>query len=177
MQEPTESSTNVIVKKEYVSDFESRLKTVEETLRRHDEMLNGHFPTYAAQRDEPSASPQGHHVPPPATMISRDSIQLNASELQDLPAEETVTDGMAMSFVEEFDSVFFGPSSNIAFTRHILRAMASRNITQPKVSKYHNNQSLNSGILDYSRPPSPTSPDRPALPTPAMFELPPVAEM
>lgn len=175
--EPTESSTNVIVKKEYVSDFESRLKTVEETLKRHDDLLIGHFPTYSLPTDPSRATPRGNRqVPLPETM-TRESIQLDATELQDVPAEEMVTDGMAMSFVDEFDSVFFGPSSNIAFTRHILRAMASRNITQPKTFKTDNRPALDSGILDYSRAPSPSSPDDVPLSTSDIFELPAVSEM
>lgn len=174
--EPTEASTNVIVKKEYVSDFESRLKNVEEMLRRHDDLLVGHLASCSGKTDATSASPRSSRQALPFN--SRESIQLNASELQDIPAEETVTDGMAMSFADEFDSVFFGPSSNIAFTKHILRAMASRNITQPKNLKSKHHRSLmDGGIVDYSRPASPNTPDAPLQATPAVFELPPVAEL
>ena len=176
--EPTDSSTNVIVKKEYVSDFESRLKTVEDMLKSHQDLLVGHLSWCSARPDLPATSPRGgRHAPLNVTTV-RDSIQLDASELQDIPEEETVTDGMAMSFVDEFDSVFFGPSSNIAFTRHIIRAMASRNITQPRTFKAQGKRSLlESGILDYSRPASPTSPDAPLRPEPASFELPPIIEL
>lgn len=178
--EPTEASTNVIVKKEYVSDFESRLKNVEEMLRRHDDLLIGHLASCSGKGDQqatgsPHSARQAH---PFNAMTSRESIQLDASELQDIPAEETVTDGMAMSFVDEFDSVFFGPSSNIAFTKHILRAMASRNISQPKNTKHKKHRSLmDGGIVDYSRPASPNTPDAAIQSPPAIFELPPVAEL
>uniref|UniRef100_A0A0B7JQX4 Xylanolytic transcriptional activator regulatory domain-containing protein n=1 Tax=Bionectria ochroleuca TaxID=29856 RepID=A0A0B7JQX4_BIOOC len=40
-----------------------------------------------------------------------------------------MTDGMALSFVNEEDCGFFGPSSNIAFMRHIFRAMSKKGIT------------------------------------------------
>lgn len=177
--EPTEASTNVIVKKEYVSDFESRLKGVEEMLRRHDDLLIGHLSSCSGRQDAHASSPRSaRQAPPFNALTSRESIQLNASEIQEIVAEETVTDGMAMSFVDEFDSVFFGPSSNIAFTKHILRAMASRNITQPKNLKSKKHRSLmDGGIIDYSRPASPNTPDASSQPTPAIFELPPVAEL
>ena len=178
--EPTDSSTNVIVKKEYVSDFESRLKNVEDVLKRHDDMLIGHLSACSSHPELPSISPQaGRHIGHMST-VSRESIQLDVSELQDLPAaEEAITDGMAMSFVDEFDSAFFGPSSNIAFTRHILRAMTSRNINQPKTFKAQTNRALlESGILDYSRPATPTSPETQGQRfNGAIFELPSVAEL
>lgn len=169
----------MIVKKEYVSDFESRLKNVEEMLRRHDDLLVGHLSSCSGKADMHATSPHNsRHAHPFNALTSRESIQLDASELQDIPAEETVTDGMAMSFVDEFDAVFFGPSSNIAFTKHILRAMASRNITQPKNFKSKNHRSLlDGGIVDYSRPASPNTPDAPFQSTPAIFELPAVTEL
>ena len=173
--EPTDSSTNVIVKKEYVSDFETRLKSVEEILKRHDDMLIGHLSACSGRALPSSTTPRDNVQ---NALVSRESIQIDASELQDLPAEETLTDGMAMSFVNEFDSAFFGPSSNIAFTRHILRAMASRNITQPRTLTVHGNRPLiESGILDYSRPTSPSSPYTSAKSLGAVFELPPVVEL
>lgn len=176
--EPTEASTNVIVKKEYVSDFETRLKNVEEILRRHDDLLVGHLSSCTGKVNAAIASPQSSRHAVFNARTSRDSIQLDASELQDIPAEEAITDGMAMSFVDEFDSVFFGPSSNIAFTKHILRAMASRNITQPKNFKTKKHHSLlDGGIVDYSRPASPNTPDAPLLSPAAIFELPAVPEL
>ena len=176
--EPTEASTNVIVKKEYVSDFESRLKSVEEVLRRHDDLLLGHLSSCSGKADVPVTSPQSSRHAHFNARTSRESIQLDASELQDIPAEEAVTDGMAMSFVDEFDSVFFGPSSNIAFTKHILRAMASRNITQPKNFKTKKHRSLlDGGIVDYSRPASPNTPDATMLSPTAVFELPAITEL
>ena len=173
--EPTDSSTNVIVKKEYVSDFESRLKGVEDLLKRHDDLLIGHLSACSKHAQQSSKSPReaGSNL-----ATSRESIHLDASELQDLPAGDAITDGMAMSFVDEFDSAFFGPSSNIDFTRHILGAMAARNITRPRtLSVQGNRPQIASGILDYSRPASPTSPLAPVPSKPATLELPAVGEM
>ena len=179
--EPTDSSTNVIVKKEYVSDFETRVKSIEKMLKRHDDLLTGHLSASSARPEQSSSSPQdGHSAALNATMAtSRESIQLDTSELQDLPAEETVTDGMAISFVDELNSAFFGPSSNIAFTRHILGAISSRSTTQSETFTSHVNRSgLDSGMLDYSRAPSPTFSNTPTPihSLPSAFELPPVAE-
>ena len=179
--EPAESSTNVIVRKEYVSDFETRLKDVEAMLKRHDDLLTGHLaacaePARQAIEGPPSPEPVGRprkasgqrkasepvavesdfKAPP---MKKDDSIKLKSSDLQDLPSEELVTDGMAMAFADENDYAYFGPSSNIDFERHILRAMVAHNITNPKTfSVSHGGRALlNSGMLNYSRPPSPTS--------------------
>ncbi|CAG9939071.1 unnamed protein product [Clonostachys rosea f. rosea IK726] len=49
--------------------------------------------------------------------------------IEDAPTEQSMTDGMALSFVNEEDCGFFGPSSNIAFMRHIFRAMSKKGIT------------------------------------------------
>ena len=176
--EPTDSSTNVIVKKEYVSDFEARLKMVEDLLRRHDDLLTGHLSACSTQPEHVSTSPQDD--PASNSNEHRDRIQLNASELQDLPAEETVTDGMAMSmsFEDEQGSAFFGPSANNSFTRSIIRAMASHNLTQPKTLNVPESRSVvDGGILNYSRPPSPTSPEMPLGSMSNMYELPPLGEM
>ncbi len=175
--EPTESSTNVIVKKEYVSDVDTRLKVVEDLLRRHDDLLRGHLSSCHTEPSSQSGSSPVKHLPPRPSMPMRDSIQVDVSELeQDHATEETLTDGMALSFVDEMNTAFFGPSSNIAFTRHILRAMA-RSINQPKPPP---TQRASGGILDYSRAPSPSSPDLVGVPASSgfnMYELPPVAEM
>ena len=105
---------------------------------------------------------------------THESIQLDAAELQqDQATEDNLTDGMALSFVDETVSSFFGPSSNIAFTRHIRRAMA-KSIAQPKRTSVDGG-----GMLGYSRAPSPNSPEEPgaSLAKANALELPPVVEM
>lgn len=166
---------------EYVSDVESRLKIVEDLLRRHDDLLLGHL---SACRADPAVSPnalssvQTKTTPGRSEAPGRSSIQLEASELQqDQITEEHLTDGMALSFVDETQSAFFGPSSNITFTRHILQAM-SRSIAQPKFSRTKGT-SLNGGMLGYSRAASPNSPQEPgkSLMKSSALQLPSVAEM
>jgi hypothetical protein len=52
-------------------------------------------------------------------------IAVDGDDLQDPASSEDDTDGMgAIIFTDEEDCGFFGPSSNIAFTRHISRAVA-----------------------------------------------------
>ena len=94
--ESLESSANVILPKDHITDLEQRLKHVEALLARHDDLLTGHL------------APCATHATP---------VEV------DEPAEET--DGMAITFVDERASAFFGESSNITFIRHLLRAMAA----------------------------------------------------
>ena len=165
-----------LTKARYVSDFDSRLKTVEDMLKRHHDLLIGHLSACAGEPK--SILLENGNGSKGQIEASRGSIQLHASDLQDLPAEETVTDGMAISFVDDVDSAFFGPSSNIAFTRHILGAMVSSNITQPRTLTINGNRSqLESGIVDYTRQSLPSSPSAKILSPQAVFELPPLEEM
>ena len=166
--EPAESSTNVIVRKEYVSDFETRLKGVEDMLKRHDDLLTGHLAACSAPQPQPEQQqrkPSRRKASAPVAVESDikapplkkdDSIKLKSSDLTDLPAEELLTDGMAMAFADENDCAYFGPSSNIDFERHILKSMVAHNITNPKTfSVSHGGRALlSSGMVNYSRPPS-----------------------
>lgn len=93
------------------------------------------------------------------------------------------TDGMgSIGFSEEDDSVYFGPSSNIAFTRHIVRAITATINNQPPIAtpSSQGGMILDSHILHVSRPPSPANrrsdyPDEDGDPE-ALFILPPEEE-
>lgn len=159
--------------------MDTRLKVVEDLLRRHDDLLRGHLGDCqtepASQTGSSPVKRFAHHAP----NGSRDSIQLYTTELeQDRVPDEALTDGMALSFVDEMNTAFFGPSSNIAFTRHILRAMA-RSINRPKAPPTTHRASMSGGMLDYSRAPSPSDDDVPVAPKAKNnpYELPPVREM
>jgi hypothetical protein len=69
------------------------------------------------------------------------------------------TDGMgSVSFSEEENTGFFGPSSNISFTRQIVRAVKATLRSQPlqQVRGYRNDEHQpQSQMLHVSRPPSP----------------------
>lgn len=93
----------------YMSRFEQRLNFLEDTVRRHDGLLQN---TEAApiHRDEGG---QPRHNTASSSESSRhvrfgNEISLDAAELQELPPEEALTDGMAVTFVNEEDTAFFG---------------------------------------------------------------------
>lgn len=67
------------------------------------------------------------------SLARHESITVHPDGIQD--PSESMTDGMAISFVDDEDCGFFGPSSNMAFMRHIFRAMSTRGIaSQPSPS-------------------------------------------
>jgi len=78
---------------------------------------------------------------------------------QETTAMKDPTDGMgAIVFTDEEDSGFFGPSSNIAFTRHISRAVARVSHISHVWSTpgTQDSMALEGGLMSVSRPPSPT---------------------
>ncbi|KAJ1326031.1 transcriptional regulatory protein GAL4 [Microdochium nivale] len=101
------SAANVIVPKDAFADVESRLHVLEEMVNRHNELL-----TSQSIRSVDSGISLGHNVVNP---------KQHAQELE--VEQEDDTDGMAISFVDEKDQGFFGPSANISFMRIILRSM------------------------------------------------------
>lgn len=138
--EPSESSTNVIVRKEYVSDLTNRLAKVERLLQRHDDLLNGYFSACANLGIAPSAPGSVSH--PFFTFGNRadDNLDLHASALEEPGTEESRTDGLAIIFVEENTSMYFGESSNIQFTRLLLRAIAVVRKSPPSVQAVVENE-------------------------------------
>lgn len=123
-----DSATNVIVRKEYVSDLEQRLKDVESLLQRHDDLLAGHLsactPKTGSQRD----THRGNHPSVSLPYRQGEEIELDADGLEDSAGErdeEPGTDGLAITFVNENASVYFGESSNIQFVRYLLRAIST----------------------------------------------------
>ncbi|KAK0642796.1 Thiamine repressible genes regulatory protein thi1 [Lasiodiplodia hormozganensis] len=132
------SSSNVIVGKEYLSDLESRLERVEARL-------------FAAANGElhgdqigsrPLLSPTNSSInaAPPQATASEEDEGGTGTEISDprnitppitfqfehrSDEAEGATDGIgSISFADEEDSAFLGPSSNIAFMRHLGPALA-----------------------------------------------------
>ncbi|KAK0388792.1 hypothetical protein NLU13_5035 [Sarocladium strictum] len=123
--EPGESAANVIVRKEYMSDLDSRVSNVEQIVQRLNYVLEGHLSACAgnAQYRPSNALPP---VPPPAAAPEQDQDRESlprATGLEEPPDEDATTNGMAMTFIEEQTSAFFGGSSNINFTRLLLKAV------------------------------------------------------
>lgn len=121
-----ESSTNIIVRKEYVTDLEQRLKKVEQSLQRHDDLLTGHLsacmPIRQRRPDYVESSYREENT------VSVDGVHIEASVLDSTETEsesEARTDGLAITFVDEQAAAYFGESSNIAFVRYLLGAFSS----------------------------------------------------
>lgn len=112
--EPSDASTNVIVRKEYMSDLDQRVIVLENTVKILSQKLDGHLDDRA---HHPSLSS--------AATVPADVENSRATDLEEPQDENAPTDGMAMIFVEEKTSSYFGESSNIDFTRLLLRAIAA----------------------------------------------------
>ncbi|OJJ04195.1 hypothetical protein ASPVEDRAFT_136194 [Aspergillus versicolor CBS 583.65] len=119
--EPSDASTNLLVRKDYVSDLEQRLKDVECVLQRHDDLLTGHLASCAANKEEASSVRIGS-----VSTVGQvqDGIHLNALNMEDPGSDDTKTDGLAIEFVDEPTPAFYGDSSSIVFTRCLLEAMS-----------------------------------------------------
>ncbi|KAF5636860.1 transcriptional regulatory [Fusarium sp. NRRL 25303] len=136
LYEPGDSATNVIVRKDYVSDLEQRVSSVEHNLQRLNDVLKGHL----SPCNNTNASPchhgninVGHSMPSPAPTAptkasasapSQAGTGTCATSLEEPQDEEGIPNGMAMTFVEEKTSAFYGEASNINFTQQLLRAIA-----------------------------------------------------
>lgn len=122
MYEPSDSSTNVLVRKEYVSDLEQRLKDVERALQRHDDLLTGHLSACSANNDDAYIGRRGNRLSFSNVGQVKDGIHLDALSVETPDSDDTKTDGLAMEFVHEPTPVFYGDSSTIVFTRCLLQA-------------------------------------------------------
>lgn len=123
--EASESSTNIIVAKEYVADLETRLRKMERALLRHDDLLLGHLtacvppttamPFRSALADEPD---------------NQDNDDNDDDGAEDQPQG---TDGLAITFVDEQTPVYFGESSTIRLVRTLTDAMSAIwNVSKPQ---------------------------------------------
>ncbi|OAA72016.1 Transcription factor [Akanthomyces lecanii RCEF 1005] len=121
-----DSTTNIIVQKDYVSGLEQRLKKVEHVLQRHDDLLTGHLSACAPGRERYEELPGG---PLPLRGANfNDGIEIDASVIESGDSEseaEARTDGLAITFVDERAAAYFGESSNIGFVRYLLASVSS----------------------------------------------------
>lgn len=121
-----DSTTNIIVQKDYVSGLEQRLKKVEHLLQRHDDLLTGHLSSCAI-RDPYEEEPPGS-VLPLREAPGGEGIEIDASVIDSDDSEsetEARTDGLAITFVDERAAAYFGESSNIGFVRYLLGSVSS----------------------------------------------------
>lgn len=147
-----ESSSNIIVPKDYVNVLEKRLKQVEGLLQRHDDLLTGHLSSCS-----PGLSEQDHRRDATSSISGIQAFS-GVPELSNgnEDAEEAATDGLAITFVDEQASAYFGQSSNICFTRYLLKAASSIwNIKQPQnlstgAGKHSTGQETSIAVAEYS---------------------------
>ncbi|KAI1852938.1 hypothetical protein JX265_012966 [Neoarthrinium moseri] len=157
--EASESSTNLIVPKDFVGDLADRLKALEERVARHDAALAEHAihvserPSTAPEQSESSRLGQVHSRS--AADFDRTPISLDDADLQELPPEEHQTDGMAMSFLDEEDCGFFGPSSNISLMRHISWLVTQASQPASSETTRWGGALLDSGVVSTTRLSSP----------------------
>ncbi|KAK7510071.1 fungal-specific transcription factor domain-containing protein [Phyllosticta citriasiana] len=137
------SSANVIVGKEYLSSLEARVSRVEERLGA---VESGCSPV---RRPHPASfSTVASEVP----HYPRDSASPVLSQPPAVDEQEGHTDAIgALNFAEEEDFAFLGPSSNIAFSRHLRPALAR--LSRCAIS----GDPAGGSLLRSSRPPSPSS--------------------
>ncbi|GKZ27604.1 hypothetical protein AbraCBS73388_005129 [Aspergillus brasiliensis] len=139
---PPVTATNVIVQKDYLKDLESRVKSLEKNLTTMQSDLSG-LAARITSRSPPSEGPlEPCHEP-----------------LADLAGPEDPIDAMgAVTFADEEDCGYFGPSSNIAFLRHLSRAVSHREINQNEINTPRLDQiAYDGGVISATRPPSPLS--------------------
>ncbi|RFU24957.1 hypothetical protein B7463_g11376, partial [Scytalidium lignicola] len=149
------TASNVIIGKEYLSLIENRLKLVENRLS-------------SLENDRGrNITPDGSSIAGATAVVlngSSDLSRLETASLRDdnldnADAAEDSIDAMgAVSFAQEEDCAFFGPSSNIAFLRHLSRAVARLgHASRPwRPSPADPNSSrMSSGFFNISRPSTP----------------------
>ncbi|OAR02365.1 hypothetical protein LLEC1_02448 [Akanthomyces lecanii] len=120
--EMPQSATNLIINKDIFASLENRVKLLENVVSEHTRQISatGNVQTIC---NTPSASigslaDNNQPVPYSPTSPAPAGIVLNVPAYQGQPPEDA-TDGMAITLIDDQESIYFGPSSNIAFTRNI----------------------------------------------------------
>ncbi|KAL2353853.1 fungal-specific transcription factor domain-containing protein, partial [Cryomyces antarcticus] len=147
--ETSDAAANVIVSKWSMSDFEERINWLEGKVRTHDALLSSRNNDILL-RPTVHATSSAHRA-----IDAEDPASSNEVVLQEEPQEDMLTDGMAITFVSEDDSGFFGSSSNIAFMRRITRAMKAAGRVQLHTPNMSEDLShIDNGVVSVSRPAS-----------------------
>ncbi|KAL1970561.1 hypothetical protein VTN77DRAFT_4205 [Rasamsonia byssochlamydoides] len=160
------TATNVIIRKEYLTGLESRVRALEETLC----LIKANVDDLSSRVGRGSDPRKGPELEP----------SQEAERMPDLAGAEDPIDAMgAVVFADEEDSGFFGPSSNIAFLRHLSQAVTSAGKMQSELTSpsLHESGQFEGGFMSVSRPPSPTRNQAPMQNQNNIFTLPPPSEM
>ncbi|RFU74881.1 c6 transcription factor [Trichoderma arundinaceum] len=107
----------------------------------------------------------------------QDGIQLDTPNAEDPGSDEAKTDGLAIIFVDEQTPAFYGESSNIVFTRYLLRAISAvSKVKQHGVAvPFKDNGSIKCNSAPFSPQHSPQH--SPKMPQLSVSALPPEKEM
>ncbi|KAH6615143.1 C6 transcription factor [Boeremia exigua] len=155
--DPTESATNVVVRRDALSALEQRMAANERTVQRLDRLLNGHLTAVGCTHAGPAE-------------------ETHSADVLDEQDEDATTNGTAMTFIEERTSAFFGRSSNVNFVRLLLGATAAaRKQHSPQTAVEREGTVLESSIMRSSH--SAHAPSPVTLSTASMTSLPSYAEM
>jgi hypothetical protein len=175
--EPSDSATNIVVRKDYVSDIEQRVTSVEKLLQRLNDVVKGHLSPCV---NNGSASGPCHPANvgrslTPAVNVTQTN-ETRAIGLEEPQDEDATTNGMAMTFAEEHTSAFFGESSNVGFTQLLLQAIAAVHRATSVLPPMTDKELTSGGSFSSSFPQGPSQPIS-ASPDPSITALPSTEEM
>ncbi|KAH8738453.1 fungal-specific transcription factor domain-containing protein [Ilyonectria robusta] len=147
-----DTSANLLVPRDLFTALEEKVRILEVTVKHQGQRLT----------EVEACRPNGADPGRPATQlpILPSNVVVNVEGIQDQTTDQSMTDGMALSFVDDQDCGFFGPSSNIAFMRQIFRAMAKQSAAAgDSVSPSSSNGIglYQTGMINVSRPLSSSS--------------------
>ncbi|KAJ5934757.1 hypothetical protein N7466_004304 [Penicillium verhagenii] len=168
MYTPPATATNVIVQKEYLHGLEDRVKKLEDSLKSVRDDIDGLVVRVdRVPEAHPVAVRGGAGVG--SSQEAHGAVPVSDSEL--VGPEDSVDAMGAISFADEEDSGFFGPSSNIAFLRHLSGAVAQQGYL---LSPGDGTGVAEGGFISVSKPHSAIR--QPAQEKVNVFALPPHAE-
>ncbi|KAJ5677468.1 transcriptional regulatory protein GAL4 [Penicillium maclennaniae] len=155
-------SCNLTVEKSYLARLEHRLQEVEASLRRLENNQRNGLSSGSSEPVQASDARNHNHIlndavslltPPKSEVPTRaNNFTHDRAEYGEIDVSEHPIDGMgAINFTDEEDCGFFGPSSNIAFLRHISRAIARGNAHTPAVPSLSSPGQTGGGMLNVSR--------------------------
>ncbi|KZN90865.1 putative transcriptional regulatory protein [Penicillium chrysogenum] len=163
---PPPTAANVVVQKDYLHGLEDRVKRLEESFG----AVRGDLDGLAKRVDcGPRRDKERESAISGRNVGESEAETRIAAPMPDLTGTEDSVDGMgAVIFADEEDSGFFGPSSNIAFLRHLSSA-----IVQP--GYFPSPGAAEGGFVNASRPSSPPQRGQDRRMQVNMFALPPQA--
>ncbi|KAL4737926.1 C6 transcription factor [Aspergillus similis] len=164
---PPATASNIIVQKDYLRNLEQRVKSLEDNLT----TVKSDLSCVASQMN--GRRPNGR----------MDEVEPNEQRepFSDFAGSEDTIDAMgAVAFADEEDCGFFGPSSNIAFLRHLSCAVAHTKSTHSEItSPPLDHATYDGGFFNATRQSSPLfgrEPRAPGRRESDIFVLPPPEE-